>query len=73
MKVWVEQADCMGSGLCGIIEPRVFLLAEGVAHVRGADGLRPDGREGAVDIPEDCREAVFQASKSCVAACIYVE
>ena len=73
MKVWVEQADCMGSGLCAIIEPRLFAVEDGVAYIRDVDGLRPAGAEGSLDIPADCQEGALQASKCCVAACIYVE
>ena len=74
MKVWVDQTECMGSGLCSMIEPRLFVLGDdGVAYVRDADGLRPEGAAGATEVPDDCRSTVLEASKGCVGACIYVE
>ena len=74
MKVWVDQTECMGSGLCSMTEPRVFVLGkDGLAYVRDANGQRPEGVEGAIEVAEDCRATVLAASKSCVGACIYLE
>lgn len=61
MKVRIDRQYCTGSGLCEVIEPRVFLIAgDGLASVR------------AEDVPAECEATVTEASQSCPGGCIRV-
>jgi ferredoxin len=68
MKVWIDQDQCTGSGLCEAIEPSVFLLdAEGLATVRDGD------TEDAVTVPPQYERQVEEAAQACPGACIRIE
>jgi ferredoxin len=71
MKAWVDQDQCTGSGLCELIEPRVFALDDrGLARVRQAGRVLPPGEGNAVDVPADCEDEVAEASRACPGGCI---
>jgi ferredoxin len=62
MRVWIDQDYCTGSGLCEMIEPRVFAI--------GDDGL---ARVRAAEVPPECEDEVRDASESCPGGCIRLE
>jgi ferredoxin len=72
--VWIDQAYCTGSGLCELIEPRVFAIGDdGLARVRRGDDILPPGPDNAVDVPPGCEDEVRDAAESCPGGCIRVE
>lgn len=71
MKVWIDQERCTGSGLCELIEPRVFAIGDnGLAQVLQDGAALPPGPEGAAEVPEDCVESVIDAERGCPGGCI---
>jgi ferredoxin len=62
MRVWIDQDYCTGSGLCQLIEPRVFAI--------GGDGL---ARVHASEVPPECEDEVRDAAESCPGGCIRLE
>jgi ferredoxin len=71
MKVWIDQSRCTGSGLCELIEPQVFAIADdGLARVRHEDRVLPPGPENMADVLADCENRVREASQSCPGGCI---
>lgn len=74
MRVWIDQAYCTGSGLCELIEPRVFAIGDdGLARVRRGDEILPPGPDNAVEVPRGCEDEVRDASESCPGGCIRLE
>ena len=62
MRVWIDQDYCTGSGLCELIEPRVFAIGDnGLARVRAAE------------VPPGCEDEVRDAAESCPGGCIRLE
>ena len=82
MKVWIEQDQCTGDGLCEEICPPVFGLADnGLAYVKGIGQTAlcgPDGQpihkgpRGLVDVDPALEEAVAEAAEECPGECIYI-
>lgn len=74
MRVWIDQDLCTGSGLCELIEPRVFVIADdGLARVQQDDRVLPPGPGGAALVPDGCADRVREAGQSCPGGCIRVE
>jgi ferredoxin len=74
VRVWIDQAYCTGSGLCELIEPRVFAIGDdGLARVRRGEEVLPPGRDNAADVPAGCEDEVRDASESCPGGCIRLE
>ena len=75
MKVWIDQADCIGSGLCQAIEPQVFAIGDddGLARVRQGDRVLPPGPDNRATVPAECEANVQDAVDSCPAGCIQAE
>ena len=74
MRVWIDTDQCTGSGLCELIEPRVFVLGDdGRARVRHDGDVLPPGPDSAARVPADCADRVREASQSCPGECIRVE
>ncbi|MGH3246706.1 MAG: ferredoxin [Trebonia sp.] len=74
MKVWIDQAYCVGSGLCQAIEPRVFAIGDdGLAGVRQGDLILPPGPDNAAVVPAECEADVRDASDACPGGCISLE
>jgi len=71
VRVWIDQAYCTGSGLCELIEPRVFAIGDdGLARVRQGDDVLPPGQDNAAQVPAGCEDEVRDASESCPGGCI---
>jgi ferredoxin len=83
MKVWIEQDQCTGDGLCAEICPPVFdLFEDGLAYVKGIgqtalcgeDGEPVNkGAKGLVDVSPELEEAVQEAKDECPGECIYIQ
>jgi len=74
MRVWIDQDYCTGSGLCELIEPRVFAIGDdGLARVRRGDEILPPGPDSTVAVPPGCEDEVRDASESCPGGCIRLE
>ena len=74
MRVWIDTDRCTGSGLCELIEPRVFVLGDdGLARVQHDGDVLPPGPDNAALVPADCADRVREASQSCPGECIRVE
>jgi ferredoxin len=74
MRVWIDQEQCTGSGLCELIEPRVFLIGEeGLACVQQDGHVRPAGPAGRAAVPPDCEDTVLEARQGCPGGCIQVD
>jgi ferredoxin len=73
MKVWIDQNRCTGSGLCELIEPEVFLLADnGLAQVQQNGQVLPPGPDGLASVPADCVNTVLEAERGCPGGCIQI-
>ncbi len=71
MKVWIDQANCIGSGLCEAIQPRVFAIGDdGLARVRQGDQVLPPGPDHQAAVPAEYEADVRDASDSCPGGCI---
>lgn len=74
MKVWIDQDECTGSGLCEAIEPDVFAIGtDGLAVVCDGDAALPSGRAGALTVPPDHEREVLEAGQACPGRCIRIE
>jgi ferredoxin len=74
MKVWIDQATCVGNGICAEICPEVFVLTDGdIAYVHDGQRLLPEGEAGTLSVAAAFEAAVLEAAEECPVACIYVE
>jgi ferredoxin len=75
MKVRIDQAYCIGSGLCQAIEPRVFAIGDedGLARVRQGDEVLAPGPDNAAAVPVECEANVEDAVDSCPGGCIQLD
>ncbi len=72
MKVWIDQAACIGNGICADIAHDVFEFDGDVACVRDGNRVLKD-RCAMVVVPEGREDAVIEAAEECPAGCIYLE
>jgi len=73
MRVWIEQRECVGNGICEEMCPEVFYLDGDIAYVLDGDQALPDGQAGTLTVPYDLEEKVIEAAEECPAGCIYIE
>lgn len=74
MRVWIDQDECTGSGLCEVLEPSVFGIgADGLAVVRNGDSALPSGPTGALTVSPDFEREVLEACQACPGRCIRIE
>lgn len=81
LKVWIDQDECTGDGICTECSPDVFVMKDdGLAYVKegdrvfdGSDADHPAGGRGLASIPAGQEDAVFEAAEVCPGSCIYVE
>lgn len=74
MKVWIDQDECTGSGLCEVIEPSVFAIGEdGLAVVRDGNSTLPAGPAGTVTVSPEAERQVLEAGQACPGRCIRIE
>ena len=73
LRVWIDQDECTGDGLCVQYAPEVFEFdVDGLAYVKdGADELQTE--PGAqVDVPQKLLQDVLNSAKECPGTCIHV-
>ena len=73
MKVWIEQHECVGNGVCEEVCPEVFHFDGTLAFVKVDGRLLPQGRAGTADVPDDLIDRVIEAAEECPPGCIYLE
>jgi ferredoxin len=72
IRVWIDQDECSGVGVCVDACPQVFTLGDdGLAYLRSADGLR--GSHQPVDVDDALAESVLDAADDCPQDCIHVD
>jgi ferredoxin len=72
MKVWVDQRNCIGNGVCAEIAPEVFVLGDNdTAFVCEDD--RVLGGDAVASVPSHLERAVIEVVDECPAACVYIE
>jgi len=72
MRVWIDQRNCIGNGVCAEIAPEVFVLGDDdTAFVcEGGRVLRGDAM---ATVPVHLEAAVLEVVDECPAACIHLE
>jgi len=74
VRVWIEQHECVGNGICAEICPEVFELTDGdIGYVHDRGQRLPDGPEGSFPVPRELEQRVVEAADECPAECIYLE
>jgi ferredoxin len=81
MRVWIDQDQCTGDGLCEDVCSIAFTVGDdGLAYVR--EDAKHFGEERVFDvggalgkarIPADWEEAALEAAETCPGECIFVE
>lgn len=73
LQVWVDQDLCTGDGLCVQYAPEVFEFdVDGLAYVKGSDGVLRLDRGSRVPVPDRLRLDVVDSAKECPGECIHV-
>jgi len=78
MKAWIDQAECIGNGICSEISPETIVLIGNIAYMRqngsvfAASEGNPEGRNGLAAIPEHLEEEVRDAAEECPTECIHI-
>ncbi len=76
MRVWIDQVNCTGDGLCEELCPAVFTQEDdGLAYVKekGVVLSEPGGRDSMAAVPPDLEDAVRDAQDQCAGECIFIE
>lgn len=72
IRVWIDQDECSGVGVCVDACPGLFAMQDdGLAYLRTTEGLV--GSNQPVAIGDDLLESVIDAAEDCPQNCIYVE
>jgi ferredoxin len=72
IRVWIDQDECSGVGVCVDACPQLFSLeADGLAYLRTTAGLL--GSNQPVLVGDDMAESVIDAAEDCPENCIYVD
>ena len=72
MRVWIDQDECSGVGVCVDACAQVFTLgSDGLAYV--VVGGRVYGSNEYAIVDDSLLEPVLDAAEDCPQACIYVE
>jgi ferredoxin len=79
VKVWIDQDQCTGDGLCEEIAPDVFVrLSDGLAYVCDGNTVcakakgNPQGPDGVATVPVDMEDVVREAAEECQGECIFI-
>jgi ferredoxin len=72
MRVWIDQDECSGVGVCVQDSPQVFVLgSDGIAYV--TLGGRMYGSNEMAIIDDAFLESVLDAAEDCPEQCIYID
>ncbi len=73
LEVWVDQDLCTGDGICSQYAPDVFELdIDGLAYVKGPDGVLRKDSGSAVLVPAISLRDVTDSARECPGDCIHV-
>jgi len=73
VEVWVDQDLCTGDGLCVQLAPEVFEFdIDGLAYVKGADGVLQTDKGAAVLVPAAVHLDVIESARDCPGECIHI-
>ena len=73
LRVWIDQDQCTGDGLCVQYAPEVFEFdVDGLAYVKDGDGELLAAPQARADVPESLRLDVISSAKECPGDCIHV-
>ena len=74
MRVWIDQNDCTGAGLCVDHCPELFIVLEdGIGYVRDHGAVITDAIQVGVHVPLRFEQDAIDAVERCPGECIYVE
>lgn len=73
MRVWIEQHECVGNGVCEELCPEMFHFDGTLAFVKVGDTLLPQGRAGTAEVPAELVDKVISAAEECPPGCVYLE
>jgi len=73
MRVWIEQHECVGNGVCEAECPEMFHFDGTLAFVKVGDTILPQGTAGTAEVPADLIDKVLAAAEECPPGCIYLE
>lgn len=73
MRVWIDQHECVGAGVCETACPEMFHFDGTLAFVKSGDTILPQGRAGVGDVPEHLIDGVLEAVEECPTGCIYID
>ena len=73
LRVWIDQDECTGDGLCVQYAPEVFEFdVDGLAYVKNDAGELRTSVGARADVPDHLRLDVIDAAKECPGDCIHV-
>ena len=73
MRVWIEQHECVGNGVCESACPEMFHFDGTLAFVKVDGKLLPQGQAGTAEVPAELVDKVLEAAEECPPGCIYIE
>lgn len=73
LRVWIDQDECTGDGLCVQYAPEVFEFdVDGLAYVKNSGGDLLAAPGARADVPDELRLDVIASAKECPGTCIHV-
>ncbi len=73
LRVWIDQEECTGDGLCVEYAPEVFEFdVDGLAYVKNAEDELLDPAGAQADVPAKLVLDVVNSAKECPGTCIHV-
>jgi len=73
LRVWIDQEQCTGDGLCVQYAPEVFEFdVDGLAYVKDDTGELLTSPGARADVPESLCLDVISSAKECPGDCIHV-
>jgi ferredoxin len=72
MRVWIDQDECSGVGVCVQDSPQVFVLgSDGIAYVTLGGRMYASNEVAIID--DALLESVLDAAEDCPEQCIYID
>jgi ferredoxin len=73
LRVWIDQEQCTGDGLCVQYAPEVFEFdVDGLAYVKDTSDQLLTAPGARADVPDSLRLDVISSAKECPGDCIHV-